>query len=98
MFPRTRTGTRESGICTGDKGDVPVCRAPLAVEFFFDEAMDFHFRHTASAQPRNRAAPLVNFALTAFVVGASLAGADHGLSTVFFIHLHFVWLQLWEAT
>jgi hypothetical protein len=32
------------------------------------------------------------------VVGVSLAGANHGLSTVFFIHLHFVGLQLWVAT
>jgi hypothetical protein len=74
---RARARARESGICkAGEKGDVPVCRAPLTVEFFFDEAMDFHFRHTASAQPRNRSAPLINFALTAFVVGVTLAGAD----------------------
>jgi hypothetical protein len=48
----------------------------LTVEFFPDESVDCHFRHTASEQPRNRSAPLVNFALTAFAVGDALAGAD----------------------
>ena len=56
--------------------NVSVNCAPLAIELLSDVSVDCHFWHTASEQPSHVAAPLVNFALTAFAIRHALAGAD----------------------
>jgi len=76
---RARARARESFVFdAGDKGDVPVCRAPLAGKLFFDESVYCHFRRAASKQPSYGSPPFVNLPLIGFVVGVPLAGADDG--------------------
>jgi hypothetical protein len=59
--------------------NVPIHRAPLAVESFLDETMDFHFSRAASEQPGNAVAPLCNFPPVCFSIRHALARADCGL-------------------
>lgn len=63
----------------GDKGDVTINRAPLAIESVLYDAVNHHFWHATNQEPHNVATSLVNFVLAALAIGVILAGADDGL-------------------
>ena len=64
------------GCLADDKSNVPVERSPLAVKHHPANGVNIHFPHAPRQHPRKVSAPLVNFTLTAPVVGVELAAPD----------------------